>query len=132
MTEPQFVFVYGLLMRGFTLHHAMAAGTFVGEATARGQLVSLGHYPGLVEGPGEVRGELYSFDDLPAALDVLDDLEEFDATNPEGSLYLREVSPVTQSDGTRVDAWLYVYNGSRDGAPIVKDGDWRAHAPPHS
>jgi gamma-glutamylcyclotransferase (GGCT)/AIG2-like uncharacterized protein YtfP len=125
MTDPQFVFVYGSLMRGLDLHHFLEAGTYEGDATTRGTLVSLGRYPGLVDGPGSINGELYRFDDLPSALDVLDDLEEYDATDPDKSLYLRVARTVRRSDGRDIDAWLYVYNRPVADAPQIKDGDWR-------
>jgi gamma-glutamylcyclotransferase (GGCT)/AIG2-like uncharacterized protein YtfP len=130
MTEPQFIFVYGLLMRGFELHHHMEAGTFVGEGQTDGVLLSLGSYPGLIDGAGSVRGELYRFNDLPAALDVLDDVEEFDATDPDASLYLRVARQVRLDDGRDVAAWTYLYNRTANAAPRIKDGHWRAASPP--
>lgn len=125
MAEPALVFVYGLLMRGCDLHHHMEGGEYVGAGTIAGALVSLGRYPGLIEGPGAVHGELYRFADLPAALDVLDDVEEFEPTDPASSLYLRVPVRVATGDG-EVDAWTYRYNGTSDGAPRIKSGDWRA------
>jgi gamma-glutamylcyclotransferase (GGCT)/AIG2-like uncharacterized protein YtfP len=129
MTDPEFVFVYGSLMRGLDLHHFIEAGTYEGNATADGVLVSLGRYPGLVDGRGCVNGELYRFDDLPSALDLLDDIEEFDATDPDKSLYLRVSRTVRSDDGRDVDAWLYVYNRPVTGAPRVEGGDWRNARP---
>ena len=122
--EPRFIFVYGLLMRGFDLHRHMEAGTFIGDATTAGTLVSLGRYPGLIDGGGVVHGEVYRFDDMPSALDVLDDIEEFDATDPDASLYLRVDRDVKMSDGTTVRAWLYLYNRDARSAARVKGGDW--------
>ena len=125
MEEPKLVFVYGLLMRGQDLHHYMKGGVFAAEGCTKGQLVSLGRYPGFIDGSGTVRGELYRFDDLPAALDVLDDVEEFDATDPVNSIYLRVVRPVMVDGGTEVPAWLYIYNGNTQGVPRIRNGDWR-------
>jgi len=129
MAQAQVVFVYGSLMRGLYLHHLMESGTFVGEATARGVLVSLGHYPGLVDGAGEVRGELYRFDDLPAALDVLDDVEEYDPADPAAGPYVRVERTVIASGVAQVDAWLYVYQGPVKGARRIDGGDWRTALP---
>lgn len=126
MSDPKFVFVYGSLMRGLELHHYMSAGSFVTAASTNGVLVSLGRYPGLIEGTGTVQGELYEFDDLAAALDVLDDLEEFDATDPAASLYVRVPRQVTREDGRAVTAWTYLYNRKTPDAPNVESGDWRA------
>jgi len=125
VADPQVVFVYGLLMRGHELHHHMESGEYIGDGRVKGALVSLGRYPGLIEGSGSVRGELYRFPDLPVALDVLDDIEEFDPTDPSRSLYLRLAMRVQTSDG-ELDAWAYRYNGSTDGATRIPNGDWNS------
>ena len=124
MAEPQLVFVYGALMHGCDLHHHMKGGEFAGEGRVAGTLVSLGRYPGLIEGSGSVRGELYRFADLAAALDVLDDVEGFEPTDPANSLYVRVARRVQTDDGD-VDAWVYRYNGSTEGAQRIPSGDWR-------
>lgn len=123
--SPLKIFVYGTLMRGLSRHHFMTDGRFEGEASAKGRLITLGEYPALLDGAGTVRGEVYSFDDLPAALDVLDDVENFDPTNPDASEYVREVRDVVLDGGEKMCAWLYVYNRPRENAPIIPSGDWR-------
>ena len=119
------VFVYGTLMRGLSRHHYMNGGRFEGEAAADGRLISLGEYPAFVDGSGTVRGELYTFDDLPAALDVLDEVEEFEPADPDASEYVRDARIVRHVDGTQLLAWLYVYNRSREDTPFIESGDWR-------
>jgi len=129
VADPDLVFVYGLLMRGHELHYHMESGVFVGEGRVDGALVSLGRYPGLIEGPGTVRGELYRFADLPSALDVLDDVEEFEPTDQSRCLYLRILMHVKTDDGD-IGAWVYRYNGSTDGAQRISSGDWSAASKP--
>jgi len=126
MPEPVLVFVYGSLMRGLALHHHLKNAAYEGEGRAEGALVSLGHFPGLIDEKGRVRGELYSFDDLAAALDVLDDIEDYDAADPEDSLYLRVARPIARDDGSTAIAWLYRYNRPVAGLPRVAGGDWRS------
>jgi gamma-glutamylcyclotransferase (GGCT)/AIG2-like uncharacterized protein YtfP len=128
MADPELVFVYGSLMRGFDLHHLMKAGELLGAGAVDGTLVSLGRYPALVDAPGRVRGEVYRFDDLAAALDVLDDVEEFDPADPENSVYVRAARQVALDGGSDVIAWVYVYHRDAAGLPRVSGGDWRAHA----
>jgi gamma-glutamylcyclotransferase (GGCT)/AIG2-like uncharacterized protein YtfP len=101
----------------------MESGEYIGDGSAEGKLLSFGRYPGLIEGSGSVRGELYRFADLPAALDVLDDVEEFEPTDPSRSLYLRIPIRVRTDDG-EVDAWTYLYNGPTDDAKSIPSGDW--------
>jgi len=124
------VFVYGLLKRGFSLHHHMAKGTFAGDATARGTLYSLGEYPGMVDGDGTVHGEVYRFDDIAVALELLDEVEEYDPLEPERSLYVRTVRPVTlRSGGIAVPAWCYLYNRSVKGLTRIASGEWSESKP---
>jgi gamma-glutamylcyclotransferase (GGCT)/AIG2-like uncharacterized protein YtfP len=114
--------VYGTLMRGYGLHAVLARGaTALGEGTARGRLLDLGRYPGLVEGTGRVRGEIYRLDD-PELLPVLD--------REEGYNFVRRRAIVALADGRRVRAWLYRYRGPRERATPVPDGHYRRHRPP--
>jgi gamma-glutamylcyclotransferase (GGCT)/AIG2-like uncharacterized protein YtfP len=125
--DNAFIFIYGSLMRGFDLHHYIAGATFVGTGSTRGMLVALGHYPGLIDGAGQVQGEIYRLDDA-ARLEALDDLEEYDPANPEGSDYLRMERDVVRTDGSTLRAWVYVYNRDTAGSAVVTSGDWRRYA----
>lgn len=104
-------------MRGLPLHGLLAAGArLVGRATAAGRLLDLGPYPGLVAGPGRVRGELYRLE-APGLLPVLD--------RAEGPRFARGRTLVTRPGGGRARAWVYRYVGPPGGAPAVAGGDWR-------
>lgn len=115
-------------MRGFDLHHYMAGASFIGEGWMTGRLVDLGRYPGMLDGNGNVMGEIYRLDDIAASLEALDDLEEFDPADPDNSLYLRVVRDVRCDDGSITSAWVYLYNRDTANAPAVKSGDWRRSA----
>jgi gamma-glutamylcyclotransferase (GGCT)/AIG2-like uncharacterized protein YtfP len=116
------LFAYGTLMRGYGLHAVLAAGaTALGEGTARGRLLDLGRCPGLVEGAGRVRGEIYRLDD-PELLPMLD--------REEGYNFVRRRAIVTLAGGRRVRAWLYRYRGPRERATPVLDGNYRRARPP--
>jgi gamma-glutamylcyclotransferase (GGCT)/AIG2-like uncharacterized protein YtfP len=119
------VFVYGLLKRGCELHHYCAQGTYVGHATVRGALYSLGEYPAMVDGDASVHGELYRFPDIAVALEVLDEIEEYDPQNPENSLYVRVVKQaVLDKEATTMPAWVYLYNRDVKGLPRIKSDNW--------
>jgi len=111
------LFAYGTLMRGLERHRFLAAGTtLIGRGTVRGRLLSLGRYPGIVDGGDRVTGELYRIDDeelLPAV-----DREE-------GYNFLRRRAVVTLTDGRRARAWIYRYRGPRERAAVIPAGDWR-------
>jgi gamma-glutamylcyclotransferase (GGCT)/AIG2-like uncharacterized protein YtfP len=112
-------------MRGYALHRALGSrAAFLGEGTARGGLLDLGRYPGLIDGAGRVRGEIYRLDD-PELLPVLD--------REEGYNFERRRAIVTFASGRRARAWVYRYRGPQDRAVPIPDGDYRrAHPARHS
>ncbi len=129
MDGPALVFVYGLLMKGEPLHAHLAGAQFVARARVAGTLWSLGTYPGLTDGSGDARGELYRLDDPATALDVLDDVEEYDPSDPARSLYVRSIRRATTEAGAQLDAWVYLYNASTASAQRIASGDWRSYRP---
>jgi gamma-glutamylcyclotransferase (GGCT)/AIG2-like uncharacterized protein YtfP len=104
-------------MRGHARHRLLAArATLIGEGTVRGTLLSLGRYPGIVEGGDRVKGELYRIDDAELLTAV--DREE-------GYNFPRRRAVVTLTDGRRARAWIYRYRGPRERAVVIPAGDWR-------
>ena len=122
--EAYYVFVYGSLMEGFPLHSYLGSGTLVSKACVAGNLLSLGDYPGLVEGDGTVKGELYRCDDL-RNLASLDRVERFDPLEPQNSLFQRVLRAVTLSDGSSQKAWVYMLSKNDTEALLIPGGDWR-------
>ena len=110
-------------MRGYVRHPLLSCdATFIGEGRVRGSLLDLRGYPGLVEGAGRVRGELYRLHDAEL-LRVLD--------REEGYNFKRLRAGVTLADGRRSRAWVYRYRGSRRRAVLIPNGDYRrAHPSP--
>jgi gamma-glutamylcyclotransferase (GGCT)/AIG2-like uncharacterized protein YtfP len=110
------LFVYGTLMRGYA--HPMARllsanADFLGEASCRGRLYKVKHYPGLVlsdEATDAVFGELYR---LHAVEDLLREFDMYEACGEgfaEPTQYVRRTLPVTLAEGTVSEAWTYIYN----------------------
>jgi gamma-glutamylcyclotransferase (GGCT)/AIG2-like uncharacterized protein YtfP len=121
--EP-LLFAYGTLMRGYGLHGVLARGaTFLGVGTARGRLLDLGRYPGVVAGRGRVSGEVYRLHD-PQVLPAVD--------RAEGVQFVRGRTLVTLADGGRAQAWMYRYRGPRERAVPIPDGDYRRARPARS
>jgi gamma-glutamylcyclotransferase (GGCT)/AIG2-like uncharacterized protein YtfP len=118
------LFAYGTLMRGYGLHDLLARGAdFVALGTARGRLLDLGRYPGVVQGRGRVTGEVYRLRD-PQVLPAVD--------RAEGVQFLRGHTLVTLADGGRARAWIYRYRGPRERAVPIPDGDYRRARPARS
>jgi gamma-glutamylcyclotransferase (GGCT)/AIG2-like uncharacterized protein YtfP len=111
------LFTYGTLMRGYGLHAVLARGASpMGTGSVRGHLLDLGRYPGLIDGRGRVRGEVYRLDDTEL-LPVLD--------REEGYNFVRGRTTVTLVGGRRARAWVYRYRGPRERAIPIPHGDYR-------
>jgi gamma-glutamylcyclotransferase (GGCT)/AIG2-like uncharacterized protein YtfP len=124
--EPAHIFVYGSLMGGFELHHWLRDSEFVCGGAVAGKLVTLGAYPGLLDGDGLVRGEVYRCPSIDGWLTGIDRVERCDPTNPTHSLFVRVARRITLTDGAELDAWVYMLNQRQTSAPFIPGGDWRA------
>jgi gamma-glutamylcyclotransferase (GGCT)/AIG2-like uncharacterized protein YtfP len=126
------LFVYGTLMRGY--EHPMARllsanAEFLGEASCRGKLYKVKHYPGLVlsnDAGDIVFGELYR---LRAVDDLLREFDMYEACGegfPEPTQYVRQMLPVTLADGSKRDVWTYIYNWPVTGLSRIESGRFLA------
>jgi gamma-glutamylcyclotransferase (GGCT)/AIG2-like uncharacterized protein YtfP len=122
------LFVYGTLMRGFD--HPMAKllsanADFIGEATCRGKLYLVRHYPGLVlsdDARDIVHGELFRMRAHDALLREFDMYEACGEGFAPPTEYVREMLQVTLADGSASEAWTYVYNWPVTKLPRIASG----------
>jgi gamma-glutamylcyclotransferase (GGCT)/AIG2-like uncharacterized protein YtfP len=122
------VFVYGTLMRGYD--HPMskrlsAEAEFLGEASCRGKLYMIAHYPGLLHATDAndiVFGELFRLRDVEEMMALLDDYEHVGPDHDPPLLYLREMLPVTLGEGKVTEAWTYIYNRPVDETKRIVSG----------
>ncbi|RWR02897.1 gamma-glutamylcyclotransferase [[Pantoea] beijingensis] len=106
------IIVYGSLRRKQGNSHWMTNAQWLGDHQIEGyELYSLGHYPGIVRGEGQVYCEVYRVDASTMA--------ELDALRTKGGEYKRELLQTPY--GT---AWIYVYQRSIDGRQRIDSGDW--------
>lgn len=102
--EKIYLFVYGTLMstnRNNMVY--LADSSYIGKGTLNGyDLYDLESYPGIVQGNGKVKGELYAVS--------LDKLPEIDRYEGEGALYLRKLVQVCSEKNEKYSAFTYVYN----------------------
>ena len=128
MSKLDRVFVYGTLMSGFDhpMSKLLAAGAdFLGQATCRGRLYMVAHYPGLLHSENAadvVHGELYRLRDIAELMAALDDYESVGPGYEEPTLYLRETIPVTLANGSVHEAWTYIYNRPVDETKLIASG----------
>lgn len=126
-TKKTLLFVYGTLMRGGKLHHALAPSPkvkFMGRAKIRAEL----YRPRGEEYPGAIRsskpnrfvyGELYNLLDPDRILRRVDELEGCD----EG-LFRRRLIDVWQN-GKKHRAWSYFYAKSVSSAEPLPHGKFQ-------
>jgi gamma-glutamylcyclotransferase (GGCT)/AIG2-like uncharacterized protein YtfP len=119
------VFVYGTLRKGDC---RFGVPTFVEmvhpEAYLEGfQLIHLGGFPGIIPGPGRVRGEVHRY----SSFERLDRIEGFSEANPNSSLFRREEVVVELPLGEELQASVYIFGaGNRMRRPlkVIECGDW--------
>ena len=124
------LFVYGTLMRGYD--HPMARllsahADFVADATCRGRLYLIKHYPGLLLSDNAsdiVHGELFRLQQPDALLRELDMYEACGEGFAAPTEYLRAQHPVITSDGVTHDSWTYIYNWPVDALPRIVSGQF--------
>lgn len=124
------LFVYGSLRSGFchsAYEHISKYFTLVSEARIKGFLYDLGDYPAAIATSEEafVTGELYEVKDdneFHQAIELLDIYEETGTEEGEGELYKREITEVIYNNMTD-RAWIYWYNKSIVGQPLIPSGD---------
>ena len=123
------LFVYGSLRKGFQspfFDYIKNHFTYVADGKVKGCLHDLGEYPAAVPGPDcKIVGELYVAHtpaDFNWAICQLDDYEGVYPEEGEPALYRREVTHVYH-EGGETPAWIYWFNGSVAGKPIVESGD---------
>ncbi|MBD2871916.1 gamma-glutamylcyclotransferase family protein [Paenibacillus arenilitoris] len=124
------VFVYGTLRKGEGNHGLIAdAACLAMTASIKGVLIDTGlGYPGLLEGEGEVAGELYVVSDRH--LERLDELEEYFGEGDEENEYDR-VEVEVRTDGGSTRAWAYYYKkagyGDAAAGSYPSFPDWKAY-----
>ncbi len=106
------IIVYGSLRRKQGNSHWMTNAQWLGDHRIEGyELYSLGHYPGVIVGEGQVYCEVYRID--------ASTLSELDALRTKGGEYRRTLVQTPYGS-----AWLYLYQRLVAGKKRVLSGDW--------
>jgi gamma-glutamylcyclotransferase (GGCT)/AIG2-like uncharacterized protein YtfP len=129
------LFVYGSLRRGFQSEaygYISRYFTLAGTAKVKGCLYDMGDYPAAIPSEDEkyIQGELYQVKDKAEfdwAIEQIDDYEGLNVEAGETPLYRRNSTKALLADGSLTDAWVYWYNGSVEGKPVIESGDVLAY-----
>jgi gamma-glutamylcyclotransferase (GGCT)/AIG2-like uncharacterized protein YtfP len=119
------LFIYGTLMPGLRLEAEMQGARFVSAAQVPGRLVDVGRYPGLLQGDGQVTGEVYEVDD--AHLARLDGVEGVVPGDRAASQYWREDVTVLSGPLQGQLVQTYVFNRPVEGCTPIPHGDYRRY-----
>ncbi len=121
-TDAMLIFVYGSCLSGMGNNHVLVEycdADSIMECMVRGELYTLGAFPGLTQGQDWVLGELYRVEDLDA----------MDSREGHPHMYKRTLVPVFDRD---IDlevchAWCYFYNGPVRAEDRIRNGDWKSY-----
>ncbi|MES3629652.1 MAG: gamma-glutamylcyclotransferase [Longimonas sp.] len=130
---PSHLMTYGSLMQATGMQQKLGVApqlAFEAPCHVHGRLYDLGDFPGAVpvqEGAGDdedatVQGELYRLRSTNV-LTRIDQYEGYDPNRESASLFVRRPVIAKPMD---IRAWIYWYNGSVDGVPVVESGQWPA------
>ena len=119
MSEIDCLFVYGTLKQGH--YNFRVVEKLVGRVSrgwrVRGTLFDMGGYPGLVlDGGGEVRGELLESGQMSELLRITDEIE--------GDEYERVEVTAGSEDGVRRRTWTYRYLGDTGSLRRLAGEEW--------
>jgi gamma-glutamylcyclotransferase (GGCT)/AIG2-like uncharacterized protein YtfP len=125
----QQLFTYGTLMRGEcrSRHLFPDKARLARSAVAKGMLLDLGSYPGMVvaeDDASQVLGELCELVSPAETLGCLDRVEGFVGYGKDGSLFRRAIVSVTTAGGLVHPAWVYLYNQPGSNR-VVPGGNWK-------
>jgi gamma-glutamylcyclotransferase (GGCT)/AIG2-like uncharacterized protein YtfP len=117
------LFVYGTMRQGQTARSLVAASvTRCMKATTSGQIYAFPMgYPGFIEGPGRVVGEVLWLSELAATFGLLDAYE--------GEDFVRVIRQVRTVTGEELWTWIYALADPEAVklGTLIADGDWIRH-----
>lgn len=111
------LFVYGSLKRGKYAAYMLEKAEFIGKGVAKGKLLHICDFPGVIEGLGEVHGELYDISRI--GLDRLDAYEGYP------DLFTRKEVEISDNNSQPLGkAWMYFFAVPRGDERVIESGVW--------
>ncbi len=119
-------FVYGTLKIGgrFATYFDVVRKSSVKGILTNHVLYNFNLFPGIIEGDGNVIGELHEYDEPKQVLMIMDDIEGFH-NNSETDLYKRKTTTILTENDEQVLAWVYIYNQKLPkSSEKILSGEW--------
>ncbi|MET3980340.1 gamma-glutamylcyclotransferase (GGCT)/AIG2-like uncharacterized protein YtfP [Mucilaginibacter sp. UYP25] len=122
------LFVYGTLLQPGNpfANYLKQNCKYASMGKIKGVLYDTGEYPGLIigaEAQSFVHGSIYKLHHPERNLKVIDDYEGVGPGQEQPNLYIRKIQSIETQNGA-VDAWVYLYNLSVNGLPIIAPGNY--------
>lgn len=114
------LFVYGTLKSGESRNSLLGEQKII-PAKTKGILLDLDLYPGMINGNGEVNGQLFFLSKVRSTIEELDRIEGADLDEP---LFTREIIAVKFGVNQLNWAFCYLYNRSSGDEKIIQSGLW--------
>ncbi|GGD25632.1 gamma-glutamylcyclotransferase family protein [Hyunsoonleella pacifica] len=128
--KSDYLFVYGTLqakadneMSRFLLSNAKV----VDKGYFNGKLYKVSWFPGAILSAAitdKVYGTVFKLRSIPDAFKILDQYEGFYENDTVSSLFVRQQIEVFLENGSRINAWVYLYNQKITNEPQIISGDF--------
>lgn len=130
----EYLFIYGTLLPQYApeeLQAAVQSLRYVGDGCVNGWLYNLGDFPALILNPTAPKafGKVFALPSEGNVLTQFDRYEEFHPDNVAGSLFVRQETLVTLTDGRALPCWTYVYNRAPGSAKLLSSGQYAVDTP---
>lgn len=118
------LFVYGTLLKGLERESVLSESRYLGTVVIQARMYDLGSYPGIIDGEGQVIGEIYEIDQ--DTLNKLDEVEGYLPDEPKDSKYIRKGVKIvsTEVEDTVI---AYFYNQQVEESGRILSGDYRKY-----
>lgn len=129
-SKCSYLFVYGSLRKGFqhsAYNYIKRYFDFVADAKTKGVMVDMGEFPAASPSNDAhyIVGELYQLKNLSEydfAFAQLDDYEGLCVEAGEIPMFRRELV-IAETETDNKEAWVYWFNDSIEGYPLIASGD---------
>lgn len=131
------IFVYGSLREGFFNYDRYLKGNVIENKSAKINNFILYHmpykgYPAVIDGNGEVYGEVMTLSNYHEVMKSVDEMEGFISKGNPNNEYNKELVEVLYEDGIKELCYSYIYNKELDinfneEAIFIDNGNWKEY-----